>query len=160
MKQVTKSFATFAIHVRNHSVMGEALPLFYKVVWREAAGRSIAPSRCEDTDSIGLLDVLVDDGLERAVGGQFGQRLVDLLQQVGVFLGDGDGVVLNGIFSVEDVQTLVGRDQRLCRLVVEDDAVDLPVLQGFDGVGRLAEGLDSAETGIWQKTQRIWMSGF
>ena len=47
------------------------------------------------------------------------------------------------------MQTLVGRDQRLCRLVVEDDAVDLTVLQGFDGVGRLAEGLDSAETGIF-----------
>lgn len=73
--------------------------------------------------------ILVDDGLERAVGGQLGQRLVDLFQQVGVFLGDGDGVVLNGIFGVEDVQTLVGRDQRLCRLVVEDDAVDLTVLQ-------------------------------
>ena len=28
-------------------------------------------------------DVLVNDGLQRAVGGQFGQRLVDLLQQVG-----------------------------------------------------------------------------
>ena len=47
------------------------------------------------------------------------------------------------------MQTLVGRDQRLCRLVVEDDAVDLTVLQRFNGVGRLAEGLDSAETGIF-----------
>ena len=73
-------------------------------------------------------DVLVNDGLQRAVGGHLGQRLVDLFQQVGVFLGDGDGVVLNGIFGVEDVQTLVGRDQRLCRVVVEDEAVDLPGL--------------------------------
>lgn len=74
-------------------------------------------------------DVLVNDGLQRAVGGQFGQRLVDLLQQVGVFLGDGNGIILNGIFGVEDVQAFVGRDQRLRRLIVENDAVNLPVLQ-------------------------------
>ena len=46
------------------------------------------------------------------------------------------------------MQALVGRDQRLCRLVIENDAVNLTVFQGFHSVRRLAEGLDGAETGF------------
>ena len=53
-----------------------------------------------------LADVLIDNALERAVSGQLGKRLVDLFQKFGVFLGDGDGVILNGVFRVEDVQAL------------------------------------------------------
>ena len=49
-------------------------------------------------------DVLVHDLLGGAVGGDGGQGRVHLVQQVRVLLGNGDGVVLNGVLGVQDLQ--------------------------------------------------------
>ena len=103
------------------------------------------------SDSFSLLaDVLVQDALHGAVGDELLQRAVDGLQQGGVVLGDGGGVILHGVFGVQDGEAgaLVGGHQSLGGLVIQDDAVHLAVLQGLHGVRGLSEGLDLAQARV------------
>lgn len=86
-------------------------------------------------------DILIDDALDRSVGNQLLQRLVDRLGEGGVGLAGGDGVVLGDILGLQNLQSGVGLDEGLGRFVVDDDAVNLIGDEGHDGVRALGIAL-------------------
>ena len=97
-------------------------------------------------ESVG--DVFVEDLLNRTVSNELLESLVDFFLQLGVALLHCNGIIFNGILSVEDheVGIGVGFNKSLCGSAVEDDAVDLVGLESFNSVGGLCIGVYSAET--------------
>ena len=87
-------------------------------------------------------DVLVDDGLNGAVGGQLGQRLVDGVEQGGVVLVHADGVVLGDVLGVQNCQTGVGSHKGFGGSGVDDHAVNLTVQQSLHGGSAVVIGGD------------------
>ena len=79
-------------------------------------------------------DVLAHDGVQHAFLVQRRQGVVDRIQQVGVFQGDGDGVILQRVLGIQDLEALVVRHKGFRGLVVDDHAVHLAGDQGQHGV--------------------------
>lgn len=77
-----------------------------------------------------------------AVGFQLGDGGVNLILQVGVFLGDGDGVILNDVGGLQNLQPIVLLHKDLGGLVVDDHGVDLALFQGGDGLDAALEFLE------------------
>ena len=74
-------------------------------------------------------DILVNDGLQGAVTLELLQSAVYLVEQLGVALLDSDRVILVSVSGVEDLEAAVCSNVVLCRLLIDDNTVDLEVLQ-------------------------------
>ena len=74
-------------------------------------------------------DVLVNNRLYSAVVLQLLQSAVYLVEQLGVALLDSDCVILVSVSGVEDLEAAVCSNVVLCRLLVDNNAVNLAVYQ-------------------------------
>ena len=70
-------------------------------------------------------DILVNDGLQGAVILELLQSAVYLVEQFGVALLDSDCVILVSVSGVEDLEAAVCSNVVLCRLLIDDNTVDL-----------------------------------
>lgn len=78
--------------------------------------------------------VLVDDGLDGAVGDQLVERGVDGVEQGGVALVQADGVILVGILGVKDGEAGVVLDKLLSRSVVMTTQSTWPFMRAWTAV--------------------------
>ena len=106
-------------------------------------------TRPSDVYTLLRLDVLVDDLVDLALFLECCESAVDLLGQLAA-LGNADGIlfVLEGL--VEDDQTLVLRNERLSRLVVDDDCVDLALRKSQN------RGSRKRRCRLWCPSARRW----
>ena len=85
-------------------------------------------------------DVLVNNRLYSAVVLQLLQSAVYLVEQLGVALLDSDRVILICVSSVKDLEAAVCSNIVLSRLLVDNNAVNLAVLQSLNGGSTVATG--------------------
>ena len=79
------------------------------------------------------VNVVIQQLLKGAVLFQLPNGGVELLQKLGVVLGDADGVILFRVSGIQDDQALVFLYKDLGGLVVDDHGVQLILEQGLDG---------------------------
>ena len=78
-----------------------------------------------------LVDVVCNDLVDGAVSLELFQSGVNLVEQLGVALLDSCCVVLNSVLGVQNLQTLVCLNVSLCRLVIDNNCIDLTVYQSL-----------------------------
>ena len=106
-------------------------------------------------------DVLVDDALNGTVSDQFFQRLVYLVQKLGVLLGNADSVLLIGIGAVQDHETLVNGYEGLGGLVVDNNNGNLAGVQRQNciGTGLVANNIRVAKAPVLNSVGSVDISG-
>ena len=78
-----------------------------------------------------LVDVVCNDLVDGAVSLELFQSGVDLIEQLGVTLLDSCCVILNSVLGVQNLQTLVCLNVSLCRLVIDNNCIDLTIYQSL-----------------------------
>ena len=71
-----------------------------------------------------LLDVLSNYLVNLAVSSESKDSVVKLFKEFGVFLSNTDSIILISVGSFKDLETFVCSYKCLCRLVVDDNAIN------------------------------------
>jgi hypothetical protein len=88
---------------------------------------------------------VTDDAVQRPVGLESLEDRIDLLQKLGVFLGDGDRGPFVVVYFGQEDEVLVGVGRPEGRGIGGDDGVDL---SGFQGHDRVHDVVEEAEIGL------------